>query len=525
MRLFFLGVALLFFMPIFAQKLIPYRRGDSWGFANKQLHLVIPCMYEQVEFFEGDLARIKKRGYWGLIDSKGKEFVPCAYDMVYGGLKKERIVVCKGGDKDGHGGRWGIVPRHEGKEIVLRYDLLRECGIPGFLGVYVQGKWGVLNTYDATLEILPLYEVEEIEDHHFEDISSSVLNWTEISKPLPIPPRAYLKLRFDRGFARVKKNGKWGYINYQGLEMIPTVYEFVGAFAEGLLCAVKMEGGERKIGFVDRENAIKIPFEYDFVEEMYKYLKFEEGLIPLRKNGKWGYVNALHEVVIPFQYTMAGTFREGRALVSDSPSSLMPTWKCIDRKGNTIFELDKNYQLPEAYFEEGFLQIKSRGLEGFLNHEGKLLGSFYEKVYPFKQGLAQVVRREGDTYKTGFINSEGEEIIPLIYDYAENSQPIPRRGAYLFAAKNGLCGVIDLKNQEIISFSYREMLIPSPENHSLDRLAAKKDSLWGFLDRYEKWAIQAKYELVQNFQGNYALVKYHGRWGYIHWEGKEFFED
>ena len=511
-------------LPLKAQKMIPYRKGEHWGFADKSGEIVVPCNYERTTFFETELARVKQQGKWGLIDRTGGIFLPIAYDIVYGAVKQERIVVCKGGDKDGHHGRWGMVPRYLGLDIPLEYDLMRECGIPGLLGVYENGKWGLINQF-SKIAIPIQYEVQDIRDHHFHTNTVEAFDQSRIHQLFPTKPKKYLKLRFERGLARVSRKGKWGYINPQGVEVIPLKYAFIGEFSEGLVCAVKKVDNQFKIGFVDRENRVIIPFVYDFVEEAYKYLRFLEGMVPLRKNGKWGYLTISNDIAIPFQFAQVGGFKDGLAMISNSLSTLMPTWKCIDKKGNTVFELKNGYQLEEAYFHQGFLKVKYDGKEGFVNKEGKLIGKLYHKVYDFKEGLAQIFTQNNGIRRTGFINSEGEEVIPPVYDCGTELKPVKRWGKYLFPQKDGLKGVIDIKNNIIISFAYEDILLPGKNAFNLSKLGVKKNGYWGFINQKEKWVIPAKYDKITNFQWKYTLVKYQGKSGYINHKGKEYFED
>jgi hypothetical protein len=48
--------------------------------------------------------------------------------------------------------------------------------------------------------------------------------------------------------AEVKTGGKWGFIDKTGKEVIPPVYDYVGAFYEGLARVEK----NRKCGFIDK---------------------------------------------------------------------------------------------------------------------------------------------------------------------------------------------------------------------------------------------------------------------------------
>jgi hypothetical protein len=39
---------------------------------------------------------------------------------------------------------------------------------------------------------------------------------------------------YSEGLASVQQNGKWGYINTQGEQVLPCVYDYAGGFSEGL---------------------------------------------------------------------------------------------------------------------------------------------------------------------------------------------------------------------------------------------------------------------------------------------------
>ena len=57
---------------------------------------------------------------------------------------------------------------------------------------------------------------------------------------------------------------------------------------------------------------------------------FSDGLAPVKKNGKWGYINTDNKVVIPFQYDIAGVFQEGYAIVGtlvDSEPVMEYNWE------------------------------------------------------------------------------------------------------------------------------------------------------------------------------------------------------
>jgi hypothetical protein len=63
-----------------AQELIPYRKGDKWGFCTPDKKIVISPKYDDVRKFNEGLALVELNGKWGFIDKTGKEIVPPKYD-------------------------------------------------------------------------------------------------------------------------------------------------------------------------------------------------------------------------------------------------------------------------------------------------------------------------------------------------------------------------------------------------------------------------------------------------------------
>ncbi|AEA43454.1 WG repeat-containing protein [Fluviicola taffensis] len=62
-------------------QLIPFCQKTTWGFSTKEGKVVIPCVYESVDFFSDDrLARVKKNGKYGYINQKGIVVIPLEYD-------------------------------------------------------------------------------------------------------------------------------------------------------------------------------------------------------------------------------------------------------------------------------------------------------------------------------------------------------------------------------------------------------------------------------------------------------------
>jgi hypothetical protein len=123
----------------------------------------------------------------------------------------------------------------------------------------------------------------------------------------------------------------------------------------------------------------------------------------------------------------------------------------------------------------------------------------------FKDGVALVL--EGN--KRGFINANGEVIIPFMYDDAS----LFFEG--LAKVRKGFYGFIDMKNQMIIPFHYE---FADDFVNGLARV--KKNGKFGFINKEGMPVIPFTYDNAYNFSEGLAPVQMNGAWGYIDALGK-----
>ncbi len=110
----------------------------------------------------------------------------------------------------------------------------------------------------------------------------------------------------ESGLAKVRQNGKYGFINKQGEIVIQPQFDDAGSFRESRLIPAQ----RGKYGYIGKSGNIKIPFIYDDVWD------FSDGLAKVRKNGKYGFIDKSGDTKIKFIYDSAQRFSEGLAKVS-----------------------------------------------------------------------------------------------------------------------------------------------------------------------------------------------------------------
>ena len=95
-------------------ELIPYRKGDKWGFCDRNMKIVIEYVYDKVDKFSEGLAMVKKDGKYGFVDKKGNEKVPCIYFEAWKFL--EDLARVKEDNK------WGFINKNGNKTVPCIYD-------------------------------------------------------------------------------------------------------------------------------------------------------------------------------------------------------------------------------------------------------------------------------------------------------------------------------------------------------------------------------------------------------------------
>jgi hypothetical protein len=126
---------------------------------------------------------------------------------------------------------------------------------------------------------------------------------------------------FSEGFAFIKSDRKYGFINKSGETVIQPQFDFATFFYEGLV-AVEIDD---KWGFVDSNGKTIIPFQFDEVDE------FSEGLAGVRLKDKWGFIDKTGQTIIPFEYEATDGFENGIGSVK-----INDKWQYIEKSGKLI---------------------------------------------------------------------------------------------------------------------------------------------------------------------------------------------
>lgn len=136
-----------------------------------------------------------------------------------------------------------------------------------------------------------------------------------------------------------KINGKegWKIYRYTGEELSSLEFDFITTYSEGCIGVVK----EDKLGFINREGNIVIPFEYeakDFTYEPKYYAKyqFHEGFTCVFNGEGFGFIDHYNIPLTDFVFEEYAEFKDGKAKVKIKINS-----------NESVYELNKKGELKK----------------------------------------------------------------------------------------------------------------------------------------------------------------------------------
>lgn len=304
----------------------------------------------------------------------------------------------------------------------------------------------------------------------------------------------YNNANFSNGFAVVYKDAYYGYIDKSGKEITKIVYANANDFKEGM--ALVEKAGKK--GFIDNNGKEVISLIYDYAQD------FSEGLAAVCINDKWGYIDKSGKEVIPLRYSSAGDFSEGLAAVTNDV-----TCGYIDNMGRIVIPF--KFSSGES-FSEGVAQVNLNG-NHYIDKTGEIISKEYHVTNPIKDGVAVV----GRDAKFGLIDKTGMEILPCKYRIVESIS----EGIVLVYDEGGNA-LYDKTGKKILDFEYDEGGYTNlfEEGYYI----VQKGGKYGYIDKNGNEVIPCIYEEASPFSEGLAIVKIGGVIGVIDKNGKHTFD-
>lgn len=531
---------------VFRDGVMTVKKNGKYGYLNTKLEEFVPCKYEDVGEFSDNMAPAKTDGLWGFIDTKGNMVVssgykhvvpfsngfaaivgdndsigfidkfgimsiPCQFDNRSEPKFSEdgRCVVYKNGVQI-HIDRMGAVIDtveapllsvvEEGEKIsfaaLKNFSFMKEYALaetpyddawPFADGYSIvmkkfgnQKKYGIVSINGK--EVVPC-SFEQISGPFRGPVSYFVIKGEAgygayDVKGKEIIPCEYQSIgKEGKVFITVEKDGKKGFVDASGKLVIPCQFDDVRPFNSEVATAVEMKKKDKMVwNFIDKTGKVIASPEYDDA------LTFVNGVCPVQKKGKWGFVNeSLKEFSsLKYDYTFSD-FKERWSYRWSEAGDLIPVAKngsygFIDMKGKEVIKL----QYDEASaFRKGLSRVRQNGEIFYVDKTGKKLD---DQTPDFRKRMKQisvetpVVTKEKNGLKALVLESEDgkENVTPYIFDdfganFINGVAPVKIVGKW---------GLINEKGEIVVPCIYDGVEI-SEEGTAIVRVRSKKGFING----------------------------------------------
>lgn len=438
-----------------------------------------------------------------------------------------------------------------------------------YFALYSQNKWGVINQ-DGEEVIIPSYQEmivipnkekdvfictydidEEMGTYKTKAINSKneeiLTDYDQIEAIDNIDKNG--NSWYEKNILKVCKDGKYGLIDLNGKELLPTEYDTITVL-DGIENSIIIQK-DNKIGLTNDNGSILIDTNYKEIKALGD--TYKEGYITIDESGKYGVVSATKKQILENKYDeIFPVYLDDYYLVKE------------DNKKKLINSNE------EAIIETGFDEIKSITTNGFIFAKNNLCGEIsltgeitieakYQELKEVKKGT--YIAQKDDQY--GVIDNIENEQIPFEYVgityndkanlfFAEDSEykttilddlyntkavgilseintdkkyikmridqeyiyynlqgeetsniQILKNNTIFLDKKDGKYGYVDKKGNSVTGYIYDD----ATEQNEYGFAGVKKDGVWGAIDKEGKEVVEPKYNLENNLE-----IDFIGKW-------------
>lgn len=493
-------------------ELIPYNKNGLWGFSDSLQNIIIPCKYDEVNFFNNGFA---------IVSGDCKMVYPYGNDV--GGNK-----VCKQGVIDSKGNL--IIP--------IEYNRIENFNEMGIAKAYRNEKVGFIDKTGK--EIMPFiykekgFKLDKNLSIIFLDKKVGLLNddIRKIVVPVKydtiIHPLNQINRR-EYSVIWVGNNEKWGFYNPKNNILVEPQFD---KFVEYRVFNRRRTMGEterflytetaNELAIWDKMTGKKIiSGKYNEIQPfLVNKLKFykttikdtsQSVFLQLRIDNKWGVSDSIGKIIIPIRY-------DNITLIDDY-------FQATEDKNIFFFNLsgnkiNKKFELSEKFAKLNLTKIQRSGKWGVLDSVGNEIIPCQYDTLIHQRNIDAIIAVKDNKY--GLFNKQGEEIAPCVYDPIKDYYSDSYGSKQTFVVRqNEKCGLINCElRQEVIpcKYEYIEMFHPHKNLYIVSSLSGLGYSDYyrkGLIDDKGKVILLCEYQEIFAAKSNIVLVKQNGLLGFM----------
>ncbi|ERI91582.1 hypothetical protein HMPREF1982_03091 [Clostridiales bacterium oral taxon 876 str. F0540] len=294
---------------------------------------------------------------------------------------------------------------------------------------------------------------------------------------------------------RTVKGTKWGFINNKGDFIIKPKYDNAYDFQDNGLAVVEVN---RLNGLINTKGNFVVEPKYDDINQ------FSEGRAVVFDNQGFRVIDEKGTVITKKLYNYIGSYKNERALFSNTDDKGNTLYGFLDRQGNEVIKA--KYELAND-FKNGktVVKIKDKQYE-LIGINGETLNTFnYNYVGILSEGLMAFQKEPEGKY--GFIDEQGKVVIEPQFQNAQNFQ----NGRAIINTINDYIykyGLIDRQGNVIFKPDYDNMNILGENRVAVGRAIVPDKPFMGY--KYALADINGKFYTdfifndISDFEGGLA---------------------
>jgi hypothetical protein len=270
---------------------------------------------------------------------------------------------------------------------------------------------------------------------------------------------------FSENLAATNLDGKWGYIDQLGQTVIKHEYRSAYAFKKGI---ARVQDFDKKYWFIDKQgkklNSVGFDTAYDCLDNLirvrtgqgYNFINingdtllndyldgakdFKRELSIIQREKRYGMIDKNGERVMEMEYdkiyiddSYIRAKKDGKYFIFDTKGNKIvdtgfekltefqdsfaaaknnQQWQLITEDGQATHTFNSDTKRVEAAGESKWRVTTEKGISIVDNKGSLLTNEAYEQIFNFSEGFAVFSKNN----KWGYLNTEGKEQIPAIFD-------------------------------------------------------------------------------------------------------------
>ena len=289
----------------------------------------------------------------------------------------------------------------------------------------------------------------------------------------------------------VYTEGKWGVIDSSGNIIIQPEYDEYIVIPDNteaiFICTenVNYEDGTYDTKVLNA-NGDELFTEYDTVEAIENYdnsnnLWYEDGILKVSQNGKYGIINTSGSVLVSPEYDDITALKGVTNSLLTEKDGL---YGIIDNVGSVIIDNEYAEIKPISdQYENGYIVVDENGKYGVINYTKSVaLDNEYDDIKSVYDNGKYYIVKEGDDWE--IVDTDGNNYLSGEYD---DIVSIDNENAVV--EDNGKLGVVSITNgQNIINTEYDSISYATGNNYIVS-----KDSKYGIMDSNGNIRVDLKY--------------------------------